>query len=143
MTYYEIKRFPPSKRNFPSKQACYANRHVISSAFFGWFSGKTTERRDVKFGIHVYGGNVWGNVDAFSEKIISFKVMGHYVTNCKIVRDIWSFLDIFNGFWQSIQNIKKMIYITPDNIVIYMCAKFYISTFSSLSRKPPEKFKLG
>ena len=85
MTYYEIKRFPPSKRNFPSKQACYANRHVISSAFFGWFSGKTTERRDVKFGIHVYGGNVWGNVDAFSEKIISFKVMGHYVTNCKIV----------------------------------------------------------
>ena len=104
MTYYEIKRFPPSKRNFPSKQACYANRHVISSAFFGWFSGKTTERRDVKFGIHVYGGNVWGNVDAFSEKIISFKVMGHYVTNCKIVL---GHLVIFRHFQRFLTKYSK------------------------------------
>ena len=34
MTYYEIKRFPLSKRNFPSKQSCYANRRVISGAFY-------------------------------------------------------------------------------------------------------------
>ena len=81
MTYYDIKRFSRSKRNFYSKQSCYANRRLISGAFLVWFFEKTTERRDVNCGIHVDGGNVWGNADAFFEKKIRKKVIGNYVTN--------------------------------------------------------------
>ena len=98
MTYCDIKRFPRSKRNFYSKQSCYANGRLISGAFLRWFFEKTTGRRDVNFGIHVDEGNVWGITDAFFEKKNRKKVIGNYVTNRKNVQDIWSFFHIFNGF---------------------------------------------